>query len=350
MSGYEDQTFRPENNVTRGEFCAVMVRMLGGSAYKEPEFNDVSKNHWAYESIGKALGMGLISGYGNGNFGPDDKVTYEQVFKILGAALGYENEAAAMGGYPNGWIEVAKRLSITEFEVADKSSPAIRGNIAKFIANALVAPQKNGKTIISSLDKDGLATKLYDTKEFTDEDYSARVFVVGDSTAAKYLPGQYPKTGWGDVFSTFLSEDVMTLNLAKEGESAASFAGDMETFLDKVKSGDYILISFGFDEARTNPVPTTGYKNSIKNIITKTREKGATPIIICPVNSDMDINEYQKELKIIALSTGASIVDLAGKAQISSGGSLTPEEAEHVATVVKESLEELKLPLSKFFK
>lgn len=352
MSGYEDKTFRPQSSVTRGEFCAVMERMLGGAEYKEPEFDDVPKSHWAYESIGKALGMGLISGYGDGSFGPDDSVTYEQVFKILGAALGYEKEAEAMGGYPKGWNEVVRRLSITEFEVADKSAPAIRGNIAGFIANALIAPQKDGKTFISALDKDKMAEKLYDTDEFAAASYSARIFMIGDSTIARYLPAEYPKSGWGDALAAYFGEDVMISNLSKEGDRVSKFAGNMPDFFDNIKSGDYVFISFGYDEAKLNPYPAADYKSNIQKIAAAAYSAGATPVIVTPVSSDTDVSEYRKALKIIALNTGALIIDLTGRTQdmkLSSAGALSPEDASAIAAMIKETFAEARYPFNKFF-
>lgn len=48
------------------------------------KFSDVSKNHWAYDSIVEAHERGIVNGYPNGKFGPNDPLTYEQFMTMLG--------------------------------------------------------------------------------------------------------------------------------------------------------------------------------------------------------------------------------------------------------------------------
>jgi hypothetical protein len=83
ITGYPDGTFRPDNSITRAEFAAVLVRAFdlpsGGSG---GEFSDTT-GHWARDIIASAAARGLVSGYANNRFGPDDPITREQMAAMI---------------------------------------------------------------------------------------------------------------------------------------------------------------------------------------------------------------------------------------------------------------------------
>ena len=94
LNGYEDGTFKPEGDITRAEFCAVVCRALGlegsaNGAKGATQFTDVAADHWASGYINLAAGQKIVNGYGDGKFGPEDNVTYEQAVKMLVVALGF---------------------------------------------------------------------------------------------------------------------------------------------------------------------------------------------------------------------------------------------------------------------
>ena len=102
LKGYEDGTFGPDKTITRAEFAAVVVRMLGmedaaAGAATATNFTDVPATHWAAGYVKIANQKGIIAGYGDGTFGPDDEVTYEQAIKMLVCALGYAMLPATLG-------------------------------------------------------------------------------------------------------------------------------------------------------------------------------------------------------------------------------------------------------------
>ena len=63
---------------------------------------------------GRRIVVGVTGGIGNGMFGPEDPVTYEQAVKMIVSALGYDLVANNKGGYPTGYLAVASSEGITK--------------------------------------------------------------------------------------------------------------------------------------------------------------------------------------------------------------------------------------------
>ena len=145
VTGYEDGTYKPEGGVTRAEMAALIARIQGygetakGSA--NTGFADVPASHWASGYIANAAGMGIINGYGDGNFGPEDPVKYEQAVKMIMATLGYTPFAEKNGGYPTGYLAAAQRYDVS-LAVANAAvgQDANRGTVAQLLVNAIDTP------------------------------------------------------------------------------------------------------------------------------------------------------------------------------------------------------------------
>ncbi len=145
IEGYEDGTFRPEDGVTRAEMAALIARIQGygdtalGAA--NTDFTDVPSSHWASGYVSNAAGLGIINGYGNGTFGPDEPVLYEQAIKMIMATLGYTPFANENGGYPAGYLAAATRYNVTaKVSGGTVGQPANRGTIAQLLVNAIDTP------------------------------------------------------------------------------------------------------------------------------------------------------------------------------------------------------------------
>jgi hypothetical protein len=143
FTGYEDGTFKPEGDITRAEFAAIVVRMLGQEAQADGAkgvtlFDDVPSTHWAAGYINIVSNLCIVNGYGDGNFGPEDNVTYEQAVKMCVVALGYE--PAAGGNYPVGYLTIAQQRGITTGVRGTSGAPINRGQVAQMAFNALDVP------------------------------------------------------------------------------------------------------------------------------------------------------------------------------------------------------------------
>ena len=90
VTGDSNGNFRPNDPITRAEFCVIALAF----AY-EPEdyscsFYDVSRSDWFYPYVAQASTYGWIGGYTSGNFGPNDQITRAQVTTIVNNMLGRE--------------------------------------------------------------------------------------------------------------------------------------------------------------------------------------------------------------------------------------------------------------------
>lgn len=86
INGYPDGTFRPDQPISRAEFATVLVKSLGLPVNNSKNFADTS-DHWAREAISTAYAAGVISGYDDRSFGPDDPITREQIAVMINKAF-----------------------------------------------------------------------------------------------------------------------------------------------------------------------------------------------------------------------------------------------------------------------
>lgn len=89
ISGYPDGSFQPDKTVTRAEFTVMLVKALKLEPKTGSTFKDTTA-HWARESISTAAVNGLISGYDQNTFGPDNLITREQAAVIIARAAQLE--------------------------------------------------------------------------------------------------------------------------------------------------------------------------------------------------------------------------------------------------------------------
>ena len=99
--------------VKRADFAEIMIKYLGydNMIYDGELFSDVADRKSAVYTM---VQLGLINGYPDGSFRPDDNVMYEEVVKVLVTALGYHMKAEAEGGYPHGYLMCASTTKLTE--------------------------------------------------------------------------------------------------------------------------------------------------------------------------------------------------------------------------------------------
>ena len=110
VKGYDDQTFKPENMITRAEFATMISRFDNiVNIQMNTNFYDVPEDHWAYSTINYARYMGWISGYADGSFKPNNRITRAEAITIINRMLGRSGDIDTINEQPsmNKFIDIA---------------------------------------------------------------------------------------------------------------------------------------------------------------------------------------------------------------------------------------------------
>lgn len=156
VAGIGPRTFAPDKSLTRAELTTLLVRALGAAPIPDQSlpFADTA-GHWAAEQgyLQAAVALGLISGFPDGTFRPDDPVTRAQIARLVVSAAGLtpEGEApyadVAGDAWFAGWVGAAHRAGLIGLHVpyavwgenaafaADQ--PVTRAEAAMVLANLL---------------------------------------------------------------------------------------------------------------------------------------------------------------------------------------------------------------------
>lgn len=136
LNGYPDGTFKPYNSITRAEFTVIATKLakldVADIMSEELRFSDVASEHWAKNFIILAYENGIISGYTDGTFKPDNNVTYQEALTILLNVMGYKWDVTKLNlNWPQGYIQIANELGMmSEIGEVDYATSANRGDVA----------------------------------------------------------------------------------------------------------------------------------------------------------------------------------------------------------------------------
>ena len=173
-TGYPDNTFKPDNQVTRAEFVTLVNKAFQFTGSAEINYPDVGTGDWFAPEISKAKAAGYVGGYDDGTIRPLNDISRQEAAAIIVKAArlesGQEQELAKfqdaadipawskgalaalvsqgyMGGYPDGTIKAVQTISRAEAVVI----------LAKAITSATVSPPQPAALTadLSKLDKAG---------------------------------------------------------------------------------------------------------------------------------------------------------------------------------------------------
>ena len=119
VNGAGEDKFEPDRDITRADFVVIVVRALGlmRPGTGEDVFSDVVKGSYYYDAIFTARENGIISGCGNGKFGPNDRITREQAMTMIARAMKITGlEVEIVSGRSE--TEIAPKDNITRAEAA----------------------------------------------------------------------------------------------------------------------------------------------------------------------------------------------------------------------------------------
>lgn len=138
VSGIDEKLYYPDLSVTRGEFVQAVFK-LGNLSAVEPEitFSDVDSKKDCYEAVNTLYSAGYITGYSDNTFRPNSYITVSEAVAILVRILGYEEIAGYKGGYTSGYLSIAREQKL--FSGIDMNGYLKRDTFAQLLFNAATA-------------------------------------------------------------------------------------------------------------------------------------------------------------------------------------------------------------------
>ncbi|MGE7943506.1 S-layer homology domain-containing protein [Lysinibacillus xylanilyticus] len=249
ISGYADKTFRPNQNVTRGQAAKMLATVLNLDLknVQDPYFKDVPESSEYYKYVAALQNAGIMSGYSNGTFMPNEVITRGQLAKIL--VLGFKFEVAS--NYNHSFKDVTSQTSnaiyiqtLVDLNITEGTTPVTfspfdavtRGQIASFIVRSQEKKSNATTFKITGVEDDvvyinGEPYSVPESLSHIFNEYNAPVlkgaFIEGD------LSGK-----------TIRSVSKLTLNASGTSSRFLEFDGDHESFgATIVVNGNYIEFS-----------------------------------------------------------------------------------------------------------
>lgn len=168
VSGFGDGTFKPNDTMTRAEYAALLVKAFNPAPEREaPKFTDVPANFWAKEVIEKAYRGGFLSGFDDNTFRPNDKVQRVQVLVSLVNGLGlsagdssvlsFYDDRTTIPDYAKDEVATATKKKIVvnhpQLKKLNPTKQAARAEVAAMVYQALVDANR-----VSAINSDYIVT------------------------------------------------------------------------------------------------------------------------------------------------------------------------------------------------
>lgn len=223
VAGTSANNFTPNNALSRAEACTLIINTMGLSnqvnTYKQRTiFSDVLPNSWYTGIVNLAYAQGIVNGYGNGTFGPEDKVTYGHFATMLLRLLGYTSEQIG-SVWPLDYtafcddLELSKGLSLEPDQVLTRAQAAI------LLYRALNTVPSNGKdpyyAALNCVADTQQAILLDNDVSYGGTDGLLMVYELGNASGVDY----YRQT---TTMEDTLSGSIVTLLLDARGDVMAA--------------------------------------------------------------------------------------------------------------------------------
>lgn len=249
LNGYLDGTFRPDNPVSRGEFAAMMGAIISLPVKREYiTFKDVPDNYWARNAIRRVYETGVMTGYPDQTFRPNDKVSRADVLVVMVNALGIASQfspelvgrlaqiyedAANIPSYAINSIAIASGnglvVNYPNIKLLNPQTGATRGDVAVMMYQALVhlgRVQKINSPYIVTLPLGVKTVKVSHQREFR----GAWITVVWNSDwpSKPGLSVEQQKTELLEIIKQLQSLNFNALILQVRPEGDAVYASPIE--------------------------------------------------------------------------------------------------------------------------
>lgn len=189
VSGVSQGVFSPDTTLTRAQFCVFIIHTLGlkelvNTYTQKTLFTDVKPGSWYTGYVNLAYSQNLLSGYGNGKFGPDDPITYGQAATLLLRVLNYSGSDVGRV-WPADYVTYARMLELDKGLSLTADDRISRGQAAILLYNTLNTHPKDSSAEFYRSFSDTASARtaiLLDTDAQTStQDGLVKACVVGSS-------------------------------------------------------------------------------------------------------------------------------------------------------------------------
>lgn len=118
LGGYPDGTVKPNKAITRGEYVALINRLFGFTDTASISFTDVKKSNWVYSEVSKAVKAGYIGGYENNTFRANNPLTRQEAAVIAAKVLKLSTSSTPLKFKDNAQISAWAKAAVAS--AADK--------------------------------------------------------------------------------------------------------------------------------------------------------------------------------------------------------------------------------------
>lgn len=187
VTGFPDGSFKPEENVNRAQFAAMITRALGTpesalAGLSSTSFKDVAGYQWAVKYLAFCEGKKIMNGYGDGTVRPGNTITPAEAVAMTLRAVGYTpNSAALVGTWPSNYITLGQDLGL--YKEVTAGAQINRESAAQVIYNALGVQKVQ-------VDKDGATTGLNSLDHSTTPATQVPISMLTSGLGCKPLPEQ----------------------------------------------------------------------------------------------------------------------------------------------------------------
>ncbi len=139
MKGDTEGNFNPDKSITRAEFVTTVLRMMNADLTEPTEqiFYDIDESNIFYKEIFSGYKLGLVVGYNDGTFRPDNPVSTSEAIAMVLRVMGYGALCEGNGGYPMGYIQQATKLKILSGVGASYTEFMTRKDAGTLVYNCL---------------------------------------------------------------------------------------------------------------------------------------------------------------------------------------------------------------------
>lgn len=145
------KSFRPSANITRADFLYSLVRTLGVNAKTKGNFDDIGKDTYYYDEIAIAKALGITTGSGNNKFGPDSRISRQDMMTMTERALKLTKKLGVQGSASD----------LSRFTDKSKVASYAVGSVASIIKEGLIVGSNNEINPAGNTTKAEAAVFLY---------------------------------------------------------------------------------------------------------------------------------------------------------------------------------------------